>query len=465
MHKANSQQRGAGSQPAAVSQTALPERQLRRDAEVIYRAALQAADAGVAVRRNLQLNNSRLRVGTANYQLRDFDRIYLLAVGKAAGAMALAVEHALGVRLTGGLVITKHGHRVEGLRVCRQTTSAHPVPDADGEQAGNEAEAMLRECNARDLLLVAVSGGASALLPAPVAGITMEAKRKMTDLLLRAGADITRLNIVRKHLSRLKGGGLAALAYPAAVAGLLLSDVIGDDPGVIGSGLTAADGSTYAEALEILDLYRLRKHAPRAIVKHLEAGSRGERPETPKLTDPIWKNVSNVIVGSNETSLSAAKRAAQSLGYRTAILSSSISGETREAAGVLCEILRETALRGSPLRPPACLLAGGETTVTVRGKGRGGRNQEFALSAARSLSGLQNVLALSLGTDGTDGPTNAAGALATGATWERAAKFGLNGVAALDANDSYPFFQKLNDLVITGPTGTNVMDICILLAR
>lgn len=441
------------------------ERKLRRDAAAIYRAALQAADAGIAVRQHLYSDRNRLWVGKRWYRMSDFDRVLLLAIGKAAGAMALAVEDILGSRLTAGLIVTKHGHAVSGLRRCRQLTSAHPVPDGRGETAGTEVERLLRECNRRDLLLVAVSGGASALLPAPVNGITLEAKRKITDLLLRAGADITSLNIVRKHLSRLKGGGLAALAHPATVAGLLLSDVIGDDPGVIGSGLTAPDESTYAQALSVVDRYRLRARAPRAVIKHLEAGTRGEREETPKFGDALWKQVSNVIVGSNEISLQAAKMAARKLGYRTAILSSAIGGETRASAQVLAAILRETALQGSPLRPPACLLAGGETTVIVQGKGRGGRNQEFALSAARSLAGLPNVLALSIGTDGTDGPTDAAGAIATGATWNRAAELGLDGEEALRENDSYSFFERLRDLIVTGPTGTNVMDICVLLAR
>ena len=440
------------------------ERKLRRDAEVIYRAALQAAEAGIAVRRSLRIKQGGLRIGTHDYPFHSFDRIFLLAVGKAAGAMALAAEDILGPALTDGLIVTKHGHGVKGLRTCRQFMSAHPVPDTRGEEAATATEQLLRGLNARDLLLVAVSGGASALLPAPVPGITLEAKQKVTDLLLRAGADITSLNTVRKHLSRLKGGGLVALAYPATVAGLLLSDVIGDAPGVIGSGLTAPDESTYAEALAVLDRYGLRTRAPRAVVKHLEAGSRGERAETPKLGNALWRHANNVVIGSNETSLRAAQRAARALGYRTLILSSTIGGETREAAGVLCEILRETALHGSPLRPPACLLAGGETTVTVRGRGRGGRNQEFALSAARSLAGLPNVLALSIGTDGTDGPTGAAGALATGTTWKRALKAGVDGEEALTNNDSYSFFKSLHDLVITGPTGTNVMDICVLLA-
>ena len=431
------------------------EAKLRRDAALIYRAALEAADAGTAVRRSLRLRGRNLQVGGRAYLLADFNRIVLIAVGKAAGAMALAVEDILGSKLTSGLVVTKHGHAVEGLRICRQHTAAHPIPDKDGEAAAAEVESALRELNARDLLLVAVSGGASALLPAPVYGITLEDKSKVTSLLLQAGADISRLNIVRKRLSRLKGGGLAALAYPATVVGLLLSDVIGNSPSVIGSGLTAPDESSPSAALDILDHYRLRSHLPKSVLHYLQ---------TPALLPLATNAVHNVIVGSNRLSLDAAAKAAKSLGYRTSVLSSTISGETRDAAAVLASILRETAVNGSPLRPPACLLVGGETTVTVRGKGRGGRNQEFALSAALSLAGLPDVLALSIGTDGTDGPTPAAGAIATGNTCEQAAKLGLYAADTLLNNDSYPFFEQLDDLIVTGPTGTNVMDICVLLA-
>ena len=440
------------------------EKQLRRDARLICKAALDAADAGSAVKRNLSIKRGELKAGTNGYALADFERIYLLSIGKAAGPMALAVEEILGHHLTGGLVVTKHGHSVEGLKVCRQRTGAHPVPDADGLAAAAEVEQLLRQSNARDLLLVAISGGASALVPLPAANLTLAEKGKTTDLLLRAGADIAQLNTVRKHLSKLKGGGLAAIAYPATVAGILLSDVIGDSADVIGSGPTAPDPTTYADALRIIEQFGLKSRIPAAVRRHLQLGTQGQRPETPKPGDPIFANVRNAIAGSNWKSLQAAQSAARRLGYNVAILSSTIAGETREAATVLSAILREVTQHGSPLKTPACLLAGGETTVKVRGKGRGGRNQEFALSAAHALTGLPGVLVLSLGTDGTDGPTDAAGAIATGSTIARAAKLGLNSVRMLAENDSNPFFQQLGDLVKTGPTGTNVMDICIMLA-
>ena len=431
---------------------------------VICKAALDAADAGTAVKRNLKIARTELRVPGNSYALKDFDRLYLLSIGKAAGRMALAVEEVVGSRLTGGLMVTKHGHAVKGLNLCRQRFSGHPIPDRHGLNAAVEIEQLLRQLNARDLLLVAISGGASALLPSPAPGLTLAAKQKTTDLLLRAGADIGQLNAVRKHLSTLKGGGLAALAYPATVIGLLLSDVIGDPLDVIGSGPAAPDRTTYADALHVLDQFGLLTRIPVSVRRHLELGAEGKKPETPKAGDPIFANVQNVIIGSNWNSLQAAEAAALTLGYSAAILSSAISGETREAAAVLSTILREVVQHGAPLRPPACLLAGGETTVTVRAKGQGGRNQEFALSAAHALKGLPGVLVLSLGTDGTDGPTDAAGAIATGSTIARAEKLGLDAARALKQNDAYPFFQKLGDLVKTGPTGTNVMDICVFLA-
>lgn len=417
------------------------------------------------MRRHLRLRRTELLIGTNRYRLSQYDRIRLIAVGKAAGAMALAVEESLGPLLSDGVVVTKHGHEVSGLTVCAQMTSAHPVPDEHGCKAATIVDSFLRESNARDLILVAVSGGASALLPAPVAGISLKAKGRMTEMLLRAGADIVALNVVRKHLSRFKGGGLAALAYPATIAGLLLSDVAGDSEAVIGSGLTCPDDSTYLDALAILDRYDLRNRAPRAIVAYLEAGRNGDWQEKPRANNPIWKNVADVIVGSNGLSLAAAKQAAVGLGYKSLVLTSSLGGEAKEAARVLCEILREAVLHGSPARPPICLLAGGETTVTVNGKGRGGRNQEFVLAAAQTIAGLPNVAVVSLGTDGTDGPTDAAGAIASGETWERAIALGIDGKKLLADNDSYTFFDQLNDLIRTGPTGTNVMDVCLLLAR
>jgi hydroxypyruvate reductase len=309
-----------------------------------------------------------------------------------------------------------------------------------------------------------VSGGASALLCAPVAGITLAAKQHTTDLLLRAGADIYELNCVRKHLSLLKGGNLAARAYPARVLSLLLSDVVGDALDVIGSGLTAPDTSTFAQALRTLERRGALRQVPHEVREHLEKGMREEVAETPKPGDGLFANVTNVVVGSSRQALEAAAEEAKQRGYRPLILSSRMQGEAREAACLHADILWEAVTSGHPVRPPSCILSGGETTVTVRGDGKGGRNQEFALAAAVALQGAKNVMMLCAGTDGSDGPTDAAGAIVTGETVARAAKLGHEAEDYLARNDSYHFFEALGDLVKTGPTGTNVMDVNIMLA-
>jgi hydroxypyruvate reductase len=437
---------------------------LRRDALAIFRAAIEAADAARAVREHLSIRAGFLRAGRLRLPLKSFDRVFLIAVGKAAAQMAVAVEGIAGSYLAGGLAITKHGHTTLRPRGVALIEAGHPIPDRAGVKAAGDVQELLRELNARDLLIVAISGGASALLSAPAEPVTLAAKQKTTDLLLRAGADIFQLNAVRKHLSLLKGGQLAALAYPATLVSLLLSDVIGDPLDVIGSGPTAPDESTFADAISVLNVYRLLERVPTMVRERLGQGLRGEIPETPKPGDSLFQNVHNVVVGSNGLALQAAARQAKVLGYRPLILSSSIQGETREVARVHGEILREVVTSGHPLRAPACLLSGGETTVTVRGSGKGGRNQEFALAAALNIAGLSNVLALSAGTDGTDGPTDAAGAMATGETVALAKKRGLDALDHLTRNDAYPFFATLGDLVKTGPTGTNVMDLNLLLA-
>jgi glycerate 2-kinase len=380
-------------------------------------------------------------------------------VGKAAVEMAAAVEAITGKWLAGGIAITKHGHAQSRLRQISILEAGHPIPDHAGIQAAHQVRDLLRELNARDLLIVAISGGASALLSAPAEPITLAAKQKTTELLLRAGADIFQLNAVRKHLSFLKGGRLAALAYPATVVSLLLSDVIGDSLDVIGSGPTAPDPTTFADAIHVLEKCKVVARTPKTVLNLLRSGVRGEIAETPKPGDPLFEDVYNIVAGSNALALKAAARQARALGYRPHILSNAISGEAREVAPTHIEILRNAAKR------PACLLAGGETTVTVKGKGKGGRNQEFALAAAIAMDGLPHVLALCAGTDGTDGPTDAAGAIATGKSIARARRLGLDPAKYLANNDSYAFFSALGDLVKTGPTGTNVMDIEVLLAR
>jgi hydroxypyruvate reductase len=313
---------------------------------------------------------------------------------------------------------------------------------------------MARQAGKGDLVLCLISGGASALLPFPAEGITLEEKQAVTRLLLACGANIHEINTVRKHISQIKGGQLARLAEPAAVEALLLSDVVGDNLDVIGSGPTAPDASTYTDALNILDRFAIRERVPASIRGHLEHGAAGGIAETPKST-----RARNTVVGSNRIALEACAARARALGYRTLILSSEIEGETREIARMHAAIAREIAHTGKPLKPPACIVTGGETTVTLKGEGQGGRNQEFVLAAALDIAGLDRVVVFSAGTDGTDGPTDAAGAIADGRTLERKP----DARRYLDANDSYRYFADLDDLVITGPTNTNVMDVHLVL--
>jgi hydroxypyruvate reductase len=320
--------------------------------------------------------------------------------------------------------------------------------------AGRIAE-LARQAGSRDLLICVISGGASALLPLPVPPVSLEHKQRLTQLLLECGANIHEINCLRKHLSQIKGGQLARLAYPATLITLMLSDVIGDDLDVIGSGPTVPDRSTFLEAAAILDKYKLWKKIPREIATRIR---RGEG-KTPKPGDPVFAHVQNLIVGSNRLAVDAAARKARELGYRTLVLSTYIDGETREIAKMHAAIAKEILATGHPIRPPACIISGGETTVTIRGTGLGGRNQEFVLAAAIEIAGLKGVTVLSAGTDGTDGPTDAAGAIATGET----VRNNPDATKYLSENDSYHFFDSLGDLIKTGSTGTNVMDIRLLL--
>jgi glycerate 2-kinase len=437
---------------------------LRRDALEIFRAGLVAASARNAVRKHLSLGSGSIKAGTIRLPLNDFDRIFLIAAGKAAVEMAGAVAEILGSYLTRGIVVTKHGHatsRPGGIEVIE---ASHPIPNDAGVSASSAIQSLLRELNARDLVILAISGGASALLSAPAAPITLDAKQRTTDLLLRAGATIEELNAVRKHISALKGGQLSSLAYPATIVSLILSDVIGDRLDVIGSGPTAPDPSTFSDALDILRKFFLLNRVPATVRNRLEEGERGKLRETPKPGDPLFKCTHNLVIGSNRLALQAAAQEAKSRGFHPLILSSAIEGEARAVARTHAQILREVALSGNPVRSPACILSGGETTVTVKGKGKGGRNQEFALAAAVEIDGLPNLAVLSAGTDGTDGPTDAAGALATGETIQRARQIRLDPAKHLAENNSYVFFNALGDLVTTGATGTNVMDIHVLLA-
>ena len=435
---------------------------LREAARRIFAAAVRAVDPGEAIRRHVIREGTRLRIGAERFDLAAVRRVVVVGCGKAAAPMAAAVEEILGDRIARGVVVTKYGH-LHPTATIRVHEAGHPVPDAAG-LAGSEAVLEhVRHLGAQDLVVFLISGGGSALSPAPVTGISLADKQALTKALLACGADIREMNTIRKHISRIKGGQLARAAQPARVVALVLSDIVGDPLDAIASGPTVPDPTTYRDALAILDKYRIREEVPSSIRARLEAGARAEVPETPKPDDPLFARVVNVIVASNIQALEAARLEASRLGLTPMILSSSIEGETRDIARMHAAIAREIRKTGNPLSPPACVISGGETTVTLRGAGKGGRNQEFALAAALDIAGLARVVILSGGTDGTDGPTDAAGAIADGETCARAAAQGLNVRASLNANDSYHFFQGLGDLLITGPTNTNVMDVRVVL--
>ncbi len=431
---------------------------LREEMERIRHAALEAVEPGRAVERSLREEGLGVLEG--------LPRLALLAVGKAAVPMAEAAMAALGDRLVGGIVVTKYGHASGAAFPASVTVieSGHPVPDAAGLAASREVEGLLRRGDWDGLLLL-LSGGASALLPAPLSGLTLEELRRTTDLLLRAGLPIGAVNAVRKHLSRLKGGQLARKAAPRPLLALILSDVVGDRLDVIGSGPTVPDPTTYADAWREIEAAGLAEALPPAVRRHLRAGMAGELPETPKPGDPVFRRVEHRIIGSNRLAAQAAVAQARELGYRALLLTTFVEGEAREVAKVAAALVKGALRDGDPLPPPLCLVWGGETTVTVRGKGRGGRNQELALAAALALDGLAPFLLMALATDGTDGPTGAAGGVIDGGTAGRIRAAGLDPQALLAANDACRALEAAGDLLITGPTGTNVNDLLVILVR
>ena len=428
----------------------------------IFKAAIDAVDPVAAVKRCVRRTESGLLIGEKELAFDDHERILVVGGGKAAAPMARALEELLGDRIAGGVIVVKEGHGLP-LQHLRVHEAGHPVPDERGVEGTAEMLELLRQASRRDLVLCVISGGGSALLVSPVEGITLEDKQVVTRLLLGCGADIHEMNAVRKHLSRIKGGGLARVAYPATVFSLILSDVIGDDLNVIASGPAVADPSTFSDAYEVLKKYGVWEQVPASVQERISLGLAGKIPETPKAGEEIFQRCRSALVGTNFTALEAAGAKARQLGYNALVLSSSVEGEAREVAKFYAAIAREMRQSQNPLAPPACILAGGETTVTLRGEGKGGRNQEFALAAALAIDGLEDILILSGGTDGTDGPTDAAGALADGGTIARARSKGIDPWKHLENNDSYHFFQALGDLVMTGPTRTNVMDVYMVL--
>jgi hydroxypyruvate reductase len=403
----------------------------------------------------LRLDGGVLHAGPLRLDLDGPGRVIVLGCGKASAAMARTAESILGDRIGGGFVVVKDGYAVPTRRVAI-AEAGHPVPDARGEAAARRLLESAAAATAADLVLVLLSGGASALTPAPAAGIALAEKQAVTRLLLGAGATINELNAVRKHLSRLKGGQLARVAAPARVLTLVLSDVIGDPLDVIGSGPTAPDPTTFRDAADVLAARVPAADVPASVRVRLAAGLRGEVPETPKPGDPLFERVTHVVAGNNDVVVAAAAREAERLGWVPHVLTRSLQGEARDAARSILDHARR-------LVPPACLIAAGETTVTVRGPGRGGRCQEFALAAALALEPDDPLVILAAGTDGTDGPTPAAGAIVDRATRQRIVASGLDPAAALAANDAYTGLGAGGDLLVTGPTNTNLLDVYLVL--
>lgn len=437
---------------------------LRDDALAIFRAALRAVDPEAAVLRHLSVRGNTLRVGDEVVPLDGVEHVWVVAFGKASVPMARAVAKCLGERISGGLVVAPHGS-AQPLGRLEVAEASHPLPGPDGEAAARRLVELLRGAGERDLVVCLVSGGGSALLPLPAEGLTLQDKVSTTDLLLRSGAAIAEVNTVRKHLSALKGGWMARAAYPAHVVALVVSDVVGDRLDAIASGPLSPDPTTYADALAVLARYGLLHRVPGRVREHLERGAAGELPETPKPGDPVFERVTVRVVASVAHAVEAAAGEAARRGYQVAVLTASLEGEAREVGRVTAALAREEVQRDRPVPRPACLLLGGETTVTVQGTGRGGRNQELALAAALGVEGLEGVLVAAFATDGRDGPTDAAGAFADGETASRARAAGLDPRRHLAENDSYTFFHALGDLIRTGPTGTNVNDLVLVLVR
>ncbi|MGN6361773.1 MAG: glycerate kinase type-2 family protein [Thermomicrobiales bacterium] len=431
-------------------------------ARELFTAAVAAVDGQAVVRRALHIEDGRLVIPDADVtHPLGHGRVIVVAIGKAAAAMAAAAEDVLGDHIAAGLAITKHGRASQapdGHHRIPVREAGHPTPDEDGLKAAAEMRALLDDLTEDDLVLCLLSGGGSALLTAPADPVTLDDLQAVTNALLEAGATINELNAVRKHLETLKGGGLAQVAAPARVVTLAISDVLGDPLDVIASGPTVGDESTFADAWGVIEQYGLAEQAPESVQERLQAGQRGDEPETPRPDDPLFGHVTTVVIANLPRAAAAAARRAEELGWQTTVGDLTIEGEARDIGAQLAEQARQQAGGGR-----RCWLGGGETTVTVRGDGLGGRNTEVALAVAIALDGKPHIAIASLATDGDDGPTHTAGAVATGATAARARDLGLDPADYLARNDSATFFKRVGGLLITGPTRTNVADLyCVL---
>ncbi len=438
------------------------DRRARELALKSFEAAVRAVDPKRLIGSKLVLEDSILKVDCYTFDLKHFKNIYVIGGGKASGSMAEALEALLDKRITEGIVNVPKGskHKTE---IVKLNEASHPIPDESGVEGVKRMLELAEKAGENDLVICLISGGGSSLMPLPRNGITLVDKRKITEDLLKCGATISEINTVRKHISGIKGGWLAKKAYPATVLNLILSDVLGDPTEFIASGPTVPDSTTFSDAVKILKKYGLWEKAPESVRKVLLEGEKGLIPETPKADDKAFRRVFNVVIGNCRDASRAACKTLKSAGLNTLLLTALLEGEARHVGTFLASVAREIAASNNPVPRPAAIVAGGETTVTVVGKGKGGRNQEIALAAALKIRGLDGCVVASLSTDGVDGPTDAAGAVADGKTIERAEGAGLNAETFLVENDSYNFFSRLGDLIFTGPTGTNVNDISIVI--
>jgi glycerate-2-kinase len=412
---------------------------------------------------NVSVSDSILTVGSKQFDLNKFQNIIVIGGGKASGPMTQALENLLGDRITHGIVNILTGTSVNyPTKKIYLNEAGHPIPTENGMSGARKMLEFAENSCKEDLIICLISGGGSAMMALPKEGITLKDKQTVTQLLLRSGATINELNAVRKHLSDFKGGWLAKRAQPATLISLILSDVVGDPLDTISSGPTAPDQTTYRDVADIFEKYKLSEKISGSIKKILEMGLDGKIPETPKSDDSAFDNVNNVVLGNNRLACLAAKRKLTELGFNTLFLTSHIEGEAKDIGIFLGAIAKEIFSSGNPITRPAAVIVGGETTVTVKGKGLGGRNQEVVLSAASKIVKMEGVAIASIGTDGIDGPTDAAGAIVDGKSLLRAQKSGLNNKKMLNDNDSYNFFSKIGDLIITGPTGSNVNDIAVV---
>jgi len=440
---------------------------LKRDAIDFFKKGLESIDSYNLVRNQIRLNDNILSCNDINnnqqtFDLNNYEKVIVVGAGKASSGMARAIEELLEDKLSEGIIVTKFGF-ISSLNKIQLLEAGHPLPDKNGMIAAEKITELCKSARKNDLVINLISGGASALLPFPSADISLDEKAYTTKLLLESGAAIDELNCLRKHLSQIKGGQLANLAYPAAVVSLILSDVINDELDTIGSGITVPDRTTFQDCKNIIDKYELGDRLPESVSSHIKNGVSGEIDETPKDDDPVFDNVSNIIIGNNSVILNSIKSITEKEGYRTTIVQNNLCGEAKIAGVQISKDAVEFKQKNVKENESYCFLYGGETSVTVNGSGKGGRNQELALAAAIELQGIDNIVVLSGGTDGNDGPTDAAGAVVDGSTIDRSIEIDLSAEQYLLNNDSYNFFKQLDDLLKTGPTNTNVMDIQIVL--